>query len=92
MSDQKLDALTATYFDFTGQSVNLSAVVRKKKGEILAASFTSDLQRLAAAALALAQQDWSTRDLSPRHLHDALAAFIISMPIYPHVSDARRTE
>jgi (1->4)-alpha-D-glucan 1-alpha-D-glucosylmutase len=82
MSDQKLDALTATYFDFTGQSVNLSALVRQKKREILQVSFSSDLQRLASGAAALAQQDWSTRDLSPKHLHDALAAFTVAMPVY----------
>ena len=82
MSDQKLDSLTATYFDFTGQTVNLSALVRQKKREILAVSFSSDLQRLADAALALAQQHWTTRDLSPRHLHEALAAVTVAMPVY----------
>jgi (1->4)-alpha-D-glucan 1-alpha-D-glucosylmutase len=82
MSDQKLDSLTATYFDFTGQSVNLAAVVRQKKREILAVSFSSDLKRLSDAALTLAQQHWATRDLSPRHLHDAVAAFIVAMPVY----------
>jgi len=82
MSDQKLDSLTATYFDFTGQSVNLSALVRQKKREILTVSFSSDLRRLADAALTLAQAHWSTRDLSPRHLHDALAAVTVAMPVY----------
>jgi (1->4)-alpha-D-glucan 1-alpha-D-glucosylmutase len=82
MSDQKLDSLTATYFDFTGQSINLSTLVRQKKRDILAVSFTSDLQRLAAAALGLARQHWTTSDLSPRHLHDALAAFTVAMPVY----------
>jgi (1->4)-alpha-D-glucan 1-alpha-D-glucosylmutase len=82
MSDQKLDTLTATYFDFTGHSVNLSALVRQKKHEILRVSFSSDLQRLAGAARALAQEHWTTCDLSPRHLHDALAAFTVAMPVY----------
>jgi (1->4)-alpha-D-glucan 1-alpha-D-glucosylmutase len=82
MSDQKIDALTAAYFDFTGQTVNLPALIRQKKREILAGSFSADLNRLSAAALSLAQEHWTTRDLSPRHLHAALAAVIVATPVY----------
>jgi (1->4)-alpha-D-glucan 1-alpha-D-glucosylmutase len=82
MDDQQIDALTATYSDFTHQSVNISAVVRQKKRDIIASSFPADLNRLSAAVLLLAKQHWQSRDLSPTHLHHALAALTVALPLY----------
>jgi len=82
MDDQQVDTLTATYFDFTHQSVNISALVRQKKRDIIASSFSADLERLSDAALAVAQRDWKTRDISPHHLREALVAFIVALPLY----------
>ena len=82
MDDQRIDALTGTYFDFTRQSVNISTVVRQKKRDIIEASFTSDVIRLVDAALGLARSDRSTQDLSPRHVRDALIALVVALPIY----------
>ena len=72
MDDQRTDALTATYSDFTGHPVNFAALVREKKLAILESTFSADLDRLGAAALEIARADWRTRDLSPRHLREAL--------------------
>jgi (1->4)-alpha-D-glucan 1-alpha-D-glucosylmutase len=82
MDDQRIDSLTGTYFDFTQQSVNISTVVRQKKRDIIAASFSADLNRLVRNALAIARMDRTTRDISPRHLHEALTALTVALPLY----------
>jgi (1->4)-alpha-D-glucan 1-alpha-D-glucosylmutase len=82
MDDQRIDALTATYFDFTHQSVNVAAMVRQKKRQVLEGSFAADLNRLAAGLLALARGTWKTRDLSPDALREALAALTVALPVY----------
>jgi (1->4)-alpha-D-glucan 1-alpha-D-glucosylmutase len=82
MDDQRTDVLTATYSDFTGHSVNFAALVREKKRAIVESTFSADLERMAQAALEIARTDWHTRDLSPRHLREALARLIVALPIY----------
>jgi (1->4)-alpha-D-glucan 1-alpha-D-glucosylmutase len=82
MDDQRTDALTVTYSDFTGHSVNFSALVREKKREIVESTFSLDLDRLSAAALALARADWRSRDISPRHLRESLARVTVALPVY----------
>ena len=82
MDDQRIDALTATYSDFTGHTVNFSALVREKKLEIIESTFSADLDRSSAAALAIARADWRTRDISPRHLREALARVTVALPVY----------
>jgi (1->4)-alpha-D-glucan 1-alpha-D-glucosylmutase len=82
MDDQRTDVLTAAYADFTGHSVNLGKLVREKKRAIIESTFTSDHQQLAAAALKIARARRETRDLSPRHLGEALARLIVAMPVY----------
>jgi len=82
MDDQRADALTATYFDFTGHSVNLAKLVREKKRAIIESAFAAEHDRLTAAALEIARADWRTRDLSPRQLREALARLIVALPIY----------
>jgi (1->4)-alpha-D-glucan 1-alpha-D-glucosylmutase len=82
MDDQRTDVLTATYFDFTGHSVNFAALVREKKRAIVESTFSADHEQLAEAALEIARAEWHTRDLSPRHLREALARFIIALPVY----------
>jgi (1->4)-alpha-D-glucan 1-alpha-D-glucosylmutase len=82
MDDQRLDALTATYYDFTGHPVNFAALVREKKREIIESTFSADLERLAAAAMDVARADWRTRDLSPRHLREALARVTVALSVY----------
>jgi (1->4)-alpha-D-glucan 1-alpha-D-glucosylmutase len=82
MDDQRTDALTATYSDFTGHSVNFAALVREKKRAIVESTFSADHERLAQAALEIARAERHTRDLSPRHLREALARLIVAMPVY----------
>jgi (1->4)-alpha-D-glucan 1-alpha-D-glucosylmutase len=82
MDDQRTDALTATYFDFTGHPVNFAALVREKKRAIVDSTFSADHERLAEAALTIARAEWQTRDLSPRHLREALARVIVALHVY----------
>jgi (1->4)-alpha-D-glucan 1-alpha-D-glucosylmutase len=82
MDDQRTDALTATYFDFTGHSVNFAALVREKKRGILESTFAADLERLTDSALAVAESRWQTRDLSRRQLREGLARLTTALPVY----------
>ena len=82
MDDQRSDALTATYADFTGHPVNFAALVREKKRAIVDSTFSAEHERLAEAALRIARADRHTRDLSPRQLREALARLIVAMPLY----------
>jgi len=82
MDDQRLDALTATYSDFTGHPVNFAALVREKKREIVDSTFSADLERLAVAAIKSARARWRTRDISPRHLREALARVTVALSVY----------
>ena len=82
MDDQRVDALTATYSDFTGHSVNLAKLVREKKRAIIEVTFFADLERLAQAALAIARGNWKTRDISPYHLREALARITVALGVY----------
>jgi len=82
MDDQRTDALTATYSDFTGHSVNFAALVREKKRSIVESTFSADLERLGRMALGIARAQWRSRDLSPRHLHEALARVTTALTVY----------
>jgi (1->4)-alpha-D-glucan 1-alpha-D-glucosylmutase len=82
MDDQRIDTLTATYSDFTGHPVNFAALVREKKREIVDSTFSADLERLALAAIKSARADWRTRDISPRHLREALARVTVALAVY----------
>jgi (1->4)-alpha-D-glucan 1-alpha-D-glucosylmutase len=82
MDDQRVDQLTATYFDFTKHSVNIAEMTRQKKRDIVRSSFGADLVSLSQALRALAARHWETNDLSPRQLYDALAALTVALPVY----------
>lgn len=82
MDDQRTDVLTAAYADFTGHPVNFAALVREKKSAIVDATFHAEHERLAEAAIKIARTERQTRDLSPRHLREALARLIVALPIY----------
>jgi len=82
MDDQRADTLTATYADFTGHSVNFAALVREKKRAILESTFSADLDRLSTAALMIARADFRSRDISPRHLREALARVTTASGVY----------
>jgi len=82
MDDQRTDALTAIYADFTGHTVNFPALVREKKREIIDSTFDADLGRLVDSAFALAGRDWRSRDLSRRQLREALARVTTALPVY----------
>ena len=82
MDQQRTDALTATYADFTGHGVNIAALVRDKKRQIVESTFSADLDRLARSALAIARSDWRSRDLSPRGLREALARVTTALGVY----------
>jgi (1->4)-alpha-D-glucan 1-alpha-D-glucosylmutase len=82
MDDTRLDALTATYSDFTAHPVNFAALVRQKKRAIVDSTFSADLERLAVAAIQSARAAWRTRDISPRHLREALARVTVALAVY----------
>ncbi len=82
MDDQKADVLTATYSDFTGHSVNFPVLVREKKREIIEAVFSADLERLTNLAQGIAWSSWATRDLSRRHLREAIKRLTTLLPVY----------
>ncbi len=82
MDEEKADALTSIYADFTGHPVNYSALVREKKLAIVQAHFVSDLERLSSLAVNIAQRRWATHDLSRAQLERAIALLIISLPVY----------
>ncbi len=82
MDDQRGQALTAIYADFTGHPVDVAALVREKKRIILDSTFRIDLDRLAAAALAIARSDWHSSDISPRQLREAIARLTTALPVY----------
>ncbi|HTD72079.1 MAG TPA: malto-oligosyltrehalose synthase [Steroidobacteraceae bacterium] len=82
MDDQRTDVLTATYADFTGHSVNFGRLVREKKRAILETTFAASHELLARAALKIARTAWQTRDLSPRHLREALEKLVTALPVY----------
>ena len=92
MDDQRIDALTATYADFTGHPVNFGALVREKKRAIVESTFSADLDRLErSGAERIARADWRTRDLSPRQLREALARVttaLAGLSNLPHRGDA----
>ncbi|HZP61735.1 MAG TPA: malto-oligosyltrehalose synthase, partial [Opitutaceae bacterium] len=82
MDDQKADALTSAYSDFTGHPVNFPALVREKKREIIEAIFDGDLERLTDLAQRLARASWRTRDLSRRHLREAIKRLTTLLSVY----------
>jgi (1->4)-alpha-D-glucan 1-alpha-D-glucosylmutase len=82
MDDQRIDALTATYYDFTGHPVNFAALVREKKRGIVDSTFSADIARLGAAVISSACARWRTRDLRPRHLREALARVTVALAVY----------
>ncbi|HEY8900632.1 MAG TPA: malto-oligosyltrehalose synthase [Chthoniobacterales bacterium] len=95
MDEEKADAITAIYADFTGHPVNYPALVREKKREIIHTHFTADLERLTTLAGNIAQARWTTHDLSRAQLEKAIAHLIVSLPVYrtyltqhPHVVSA----
>ncbi len=82
MSDLHIDKLTATYADFTGHSVDLGALIREKKDYIFGYALAYDHQRLSGMALNIAKKSRNTRDLSPRHVRDALAQISAALGVY----------
>ncbi len=92
MDEQKSDALSGIYADFTGHTVNLPRVVRQTKTHILAEHFPSDLDRLAGHAVALARASWHTWDLSPAQLHAALGLLTVELSVYRTYRDDRAAD
>jgi (1->4)-alpha-D-glucan 1-alpha-D-glucosylmutase len=90
MDDQRTDALTAIYSDFTGHPVNFAVLVREKKRGILESTFAPDLERLVAAAIVIAESRWETLDLSRRQLREALARVTTALPVYRTYRTARK--
>jgi (1->4)-alpha-D-glucan 1-alpha-D-glucosylmutase len=89
MDDQRTDALTSVYADFTAHPVNISTLVREKKRAILESTFAVDLERLTSAAADLAAQHWQTVDTSRRQLREALARVTVALPVYRTYRSAR---
>ncbi|HEX4151038.1 MAG TPA: malto-oligosyltrehalose synthase [Steroidobacteraceae bacterium] len=82
MDDQRIDALTATYSDFTGHPVNFGALVREMKRAIVESAFSGAVDHLGEALERIAGADWRTRDLSPRQLREALARVTTALSVY----------
>jgi (1->4)-alpha-D-glucan 1-alpha-D-glucosylmutase len=62
--------------------VNFAALVREKKREIIDTAFFADLERLAMIAIRSARANWRTRDISPKHLREALAKVTVALSVY----------
>ncbi|HYC00912.1 MAG TPA: malto-oligosyltrehalose synthase [Candidatus Limnocylindrales bacterium] len=92
MDEQKSDALTAAYHDFTGHTVNYPALVRAKKLEIVATSFEADLVRLTSLAMAAAEACCRAHDLSRRQMRQALELLTCMLPVYRTYLRASATE
>jgi (1->4)-alpha-D-glucan 1-alpha-D-glucosylmutase len=82
MDDQRIDALTATYSDFTGHTVNFARLVREMKRSIVESTFSDAFDQLGKAAEHIARADWRTRDLSPRQLREAIARLTTALSVY----------
>ncbi len=82
MREEKSDALSALYSDFTGHTVNLPRVVREKKLQIIESHFNADLDRLTDLALTIARSSWQTFDLSRRDLRAAFMELTVLLPVY----------
>jgi (1->4)-alpha-D-glucan 1-alpha-D-glucosylmutase len=82
MDENKADAMTAAYADFTGHSVNYPALVREKKLAIIAAHFDADLDRITSLAAEIASARWATRDLSRSQTRTAIELIIAALPVY----------
>lgn len=82
MDENKADAMTAAYADFTGHPVNYPALVREKKLAIIAAHFDADLDRITSLATKIASTRWATRDLSRSQTRAAIEYTIAALPVY----------
>ncbi len=74
--------LTELYADLTGQRVDYHDVVRDAKERVLGDDLGSDLNRLTALFLDLAEGHRRHRDYTRDELHTALRAAIACMPVY----------
>lgn len=82
MDENKVNAMTSIYADFTGHPVNYSDLVREKKLTVLNKYFGADLERLVHLSEIISQERWTTRDLSREELKRAIALVIISPTVY----------
>lgn len=82
MDNQKKDALTALYSDFTKQSVNFPVLARDKKRQIAERTFAGDVERLTERAIQLSHAHWRDRDLSRPQLREAIARLTTALPVY----------
>ncbi|HET6467273.1 MAG TPA: malto-oligosyltrehalose synthase [Geminicoccaceae bacterium] len=83
-----LDRLTALYGEITGEGRDFATIAREAKRETLARLFPGELERLAREAHGIAQADLATRDLPLAVLRDAIAAYIVALPVYRTYVDA----
>jgi (1->4)-alpha-D-glucan 1-alpha-D-glucosylmutase len=90
MDENKADALTGIYADFTGHPVNYLGLLREQKLAIIDSHFVADLDRLADLGLLIASRRWQTHDLSRGQLRRAIALLVASLPVYRTYLTAER--
>lgn len=88
MDAEKAEVLAGIYAEFTGHPLDLNRIIREKKARIVDDVFAFDLERLTAIACRRAYASWQTRDISRRHLRQAIAAVTVSLPVYRTYRDA----
>ena len=74
--------LTQFYSEFTGQTVDFPALVRKQKKSVLTSLFVTELNRLTGLLLQIAARDKVMKSVPRAVLQDALAEIIVSFPVY----------
>lgn len=75
-------AVTAGYVAFVGSDRPYADVATDAKREVLHAAFGTELDRLAAAVVALARRVLELRDLPRSVLRTAIAELLVAFPVY----------
>jgi (1->4)-alpha-D-glucan 1-alpha-D-glucosylmutase len=74
--------LSSTYVEFSGRGQSFDEISFGTRRRTVERTFAGELNVLAAHLHRIAQADRLTRDITLRALHDAVAAFIASLPVY----------
>jgi (1->4)-alpha-D-glucan 1-alpha-D-glucosylmutase len=74
--------VTAFYAEFTGESTNFAEIARRKKLDVLDASFAGEMDRLAGWLEEIARRQGVCADLGRCQFRDALREVIASLGVY----------
>ena len=77
-----IEALRALQGDVTGETRSFAEIARASKAEVLREVLGSELGRLTALLLDVAERHRRHRDHTRHVLHEAIAAILVSFPVY----------